>query len=161
MRRYYADFPWNDYCFRDRHPSLYAEHITEVIVSGMEAYIPHSFSRPKRSKPWINTACSRVIHDGKVAHKRYLSFSSPASPALYISVWNHANFVVQLAKKSFIHRKCQNLSRSNSPRDFWHLAKKHLQQLYCSSFPPPFVQPGGTNAISSICKAEPFAQIFA
>ena len=39
MRRYYADFPWNDYCFRVRDPPLWVERITEVIVSGMEAYI--------------------------------------------------------------------------------------------------------------------------
>ncbi|MPC23839.1 hypothetical protein E2C01_016906 [Portunus trituberculatus] len=38
LRRYYADFPWNDYYyFRVRDPTLCAEHITEVIVSGMEA----------------------------------------------------------------------------------------------------------------------------
>ncbi|MPC40846.1 hypothetical protein E2C01_034419 [Portunus trituberculatus] len=29
LRRYYADFPWNDYCFHVRDPSLCAEHITE------------------------------------------------------------------------------------------------------------------------------------
>ena len=60
LRRYYADFPWNDYCFRDGDPSLCAECIT---VSGMEAYIHHSFFHPKPSKPWCNTACSRAIHD--------------------------------------------------------------------------------------------------
>ena len=90
LRRYYANFPWNDYCFRDRDPSLCAERITEVIVSGMEAYIPHSFSQPKPSKPWFNTACSRAIHDREVAHKRYLSLPSPESHALYISARNHA-----------------------------------------------------------------------
>ncbi|MPC52446.1 hypothetical protein E2C01_046315 [Portunus trituberculatus] len=59
-RRYYADFPWNDYCFRVRDPSLCAERITEVIVSGMEAYICHSvFS--SQTLPWFNTACSRAI----------------------------------------------------------------------------------------------------
>ena len=62
------------YCFHDGDPSLCAERITEVIVSGMEAYLPHSFSRPKSSKPWCNTACSRAIRDREVAHKRYLSF---------------------------------------------------------------------------------------
>ncbi|MPC51606.1 hypothetical protein E2C01_045455 [Portunus trituberculatus] len=36
----------------------------------MEAYIPHSFSQPKSSKPWFNTDCSRAIHDKEVAHKR-------------------------------------------------------------------------------------------
>ncbi|MPC41257.1 hypothetical protein E2C01_034845 [Portunus trituberculatus] len=29
LRRYYADFPWNDYCFRVRDPSLCAIRITE------------------------------------------------------------------------------------------------------------------------------------
>ncbi|MPC85884.1 hypothetical protein E2C01_080683 [Portunus trituberculatus] len=63
LKRYYADFPWNDYCFRVRDSSLCAEPTTEVIVSGMEAYIPHSFSQPKPSKSWFNSAYSRVIHD--------------------------------------------------------------------------------------------------
>ncbi|MPC19979.1 hypothetical protein E2C01_012907 [Portunus trituberculatus] len=51
LRKYYTDFPWNDYCFCVRDPSLCAERITEVIVSGMEVYIPHSFSQPQPSKP--------------------------------------------------------------------------------------------------------------
>ncbi|MPC42288.1 hypothetical protein E2C01_035907 [Portunus trituberculatus] len=29
LRRYYVDFPWNDYCFRVRDPSLCAERLTE------------------------------------------------------------------------------------------------------------------------------------
>ena len=160
LRGYYADFPWNDYCFRVRDPSLCAERITEVIVSGMEAYIPHSFSRPKPSKPWFNTACSRAIHDREEAHKGYLSHPSPESHALYISARNHAKSVLQLAKNSFIHRKCQNLSRSNSPRDFWHLAKNISNNFTSSSFPPLF-HADGTTAITSISKAELFAQTFA
>ena len=111
--RYYADFPWNDYCFHDRDPSLCAEHITEVIVSSMEAYIP------------------RAIHDREVAHKRYLSLPSPESHALYISARNHAKSVLQLA---FIRRKCQNLSRYNTSR-LLASSQKHLQQLYFFIFP--------------------------
>ncbi|MPC20711.1 hypothetical protein E2C01_013666 [Portunus trituberculatus] len=61
LRRYYADFPWNDYCFRVRDPSLCAERITEVIVSGMEAYIPHSISQPKPSKTCL-TQCVFVLY---------------------------------------------------------------------------------------------------
>ena len=82
-------------------PSLCAECITEVIVSGMEAYIPHSFSRPKPSKPWFNTAYSRSLHDREVYHKRYLSLPSPEFHALYISARNHSKSVLQLAKHSF------------------------------------------------------------
>ncbi|MPC87924.1 hypothetical protein E2C01_082806 [Portunus trituberculatus] len=76
LRRYYADFPWNDYCFCVKHPTLCAECITEV--SGMEAYIPHSFSQPKPSKPWFNTPwSSRAIHDRECEGKWEATISRP------------------------------------------------------------------------------------
>ena len=81
--------------FPVRDPSsLCAEHRTEVIVSGMEVYIPHSLSRPESSNLWFNAACSRAIHDREAAHKWYLSLPSPESHALYISARNHAKFVL-------------------------------------------------------------------
>ncbi|MPC63493.1 hypothetical protein E2C01_057591 [Portunus trituberculatus] len=43
LRMYYADFSWNDFCFRVIDPSLCTKRITEVILSGMKAYISHSF----------------------------------------------------------------------------------------------------------------------
>ncbi|KAL7636546.1 UNVERIFIED_CONTAM: hypothetical protein RMT77_013321 [Armadillidium vulgare] len=51
LRLYFSDFPWNDYCFRGGGPSECAERITEVILSGMEAYIPYSFPSTKPNKP--------------------------------------------------------------------------------------------------------------
>ena len=160
LRQYYADFPWNDFCFRARDPSLCAERITEVIISGMEAFIPHSFSNPKARKPWFNSACSHAIHDREKAYKRYRSHPTPENHTLYKSAQNHAKSVLQLAKNSFLHRKCQNLSQSNSPRDFWHLAKNISNNFSSSSF-PPMLHSDGTTAISSISKAELFAQTFA
>ena len=47
LRHYYSDFSLDDYCFHVRDPSLCAEHITEVIVSGIESYLPHTFSDSK------------------------------------------------------------------------------------------------------------------
>ena len=38
---YFFDFPWNDYCFRRGGSSDCAERISEVILSGMEAYISY------------------------------------------------------------------------------------------------------------------------
>ncbi|MPC43523.1 hypothetical protein E2C01_037172 [Portunus trituberculatus] len=115
MRRYYADFPWNDYCFCVRDLYLCAERITEVIVSGMEAYIHHSFSEPIRSKLWFNSAYSRAIQDREVAHKRNFSLPSPESHALYIPSRNQAKSVLKCAKHSFIYERSQNLSNSNTP----------------------------------------------
>ncbi len=36
MRKYFSDFPWNEYCFRTKDPSVCAQRITDVIVSAME-----------------------------------------------------------------------------------------------------------------------------
>ena len=160
LRQYYSDFPWNDYCFHGRDPSLSAERITEVIVSGMEACIPHTFSLPNARQPWFNFTCSRAVKDREVAHKRYRRNPSAENHALYISARNHAKSVLQLTKNSSIHRKCQNLSSSNSSRDFWHLANSISNNFSSSSFPPMF-QPDGSTAVSSVSKAELFAHTFA
>ena len=160
MRQYFSDFPWNDYCFRVRDPSVCAQRITEVIVSAMEVFIPHTFSTPNAKKPWFNHACSRAVKDRETAFKRYQSLPTPNNHALYISARNRAKSILRLTKNSFIHRKCNNLANSNSPKDFWHLAKNISNNFTSSSF-PPLCSPDGLTAITSVSKAELFAQTFA
>ena len=125
----------------------------------MELYISHSFSNTKTKKPWFNSACSRAVNDREAAHKRYRSHSSAETHALYISASNHAKSILQLTKNSFINRKCQSLSNSNSSRDFWHLAINISNNFTFLSF-PPLLQPYGSTAVSSFSKAELFAQTF-
>ena len=160
LRSYYADFPWNDYCFHDRDASRCAERITEVIVSGMETFIPHSFSSPKSNKPWFNSACSRAIHDKDEAHNRYRNLPSDENHRLFISARNHAKSVLRCTRSSFINKKCQSLHNSNASRDFWHLYKNISNNFTSSSF-PPLIHPDGNTAVSAISKAELFAQTFA
>ena len=159
LRMYFSDFPWNDYCFRVRDPSVCAQRITEVIVSGMEAYIPHTFSPTHARKPWFNHACSRAVKDREAAYRRYLSLRTNDSHSLYISARNRAKSILRLTKNSFINRKCQNLLSSNSSKNFWHLAKNISNNFTSSSF-PPLLQPDGTTAVTSISKAELFAHTF-
>ena len=52
------------------------------------------------------------------------------------------------------------LAAANSPRDFWHLAKNISNNFTFSSF-PRMSHPDGSTAVSSISKAELFAQTFA
>ena len=114
LRQYYSDILWDDYCFHVRDPSLCAERTTEVIISGMELYILHTFSNARTKKPWFNFACSRAVKDREAAHKRYRSHSSAETRFLHISACNHAKSILQLTKNSFINRKCQNLYNFNS-----------------------------------------------
>ncbi|MPC67112.1 hypothetical protein E2C01_061278 [Portunus trituberculatus] len=152
LRRYYADFPWNDYCFHARGPFLSAECITEV--SGMEVYILILFLN-------LNLLNLGLTQPVLVLYmiERYLSLPSPQFHALYISAQNHARSVLLLAKHSFINRKFQNISNSKSPCDIWHLAKNIFNNFAFSSFPPLF-HPHGTTAISSVSTAKLFYQTF-
>ena len=134
LRQYYSDFPWDDFCFHVRDPSLCAERITEIIISGMELYIPHTFFNTKAKKPWFNSACSRAVKDREAAHIRYRSHPSAETYALYTFARYHIKSILQLTKNSFINRKCQNLSNSNSSRGFFHLANNISNNFTSSSF---------------------------
>jgi hypothetical protein len=160
LRQYFQDFPWNDYCFRGQGPSECAERISEVITSGMEAYIPFTFPHSNSKKSWFNQACSTAVHNREEAFKRYRRLQTPESHTLYISARNRAKSVLRLSKKSFIRAKCNDLSGSSTSRSFWHLAKTLTTNFTSSSFPPLFL-PDGNVATSSSDKAELFSQTFA
>ena len=140
--QYYSDFPWDDYCFHARDPSLCAETITEVIISSMKLYIIHTFFNTKAKKSQFNSACSHAVKDREAALKPYRSHTSAKTHAIYISVRNNAKYILQLIKNSF--------------RDFWHLANNIFNRFSSSSF-PPLSPPDGFTSIPSFSKAELFA----
>ena len=65
-----------------------------MIISGMELYIPHSFSNTKAKKSWFNSACSRAVNNREAAHKWYRSHPSAETHALYIYARNHAKSIL-------------------------------------------------------------------
>ncbi|KAL7640560.1 UNVERIFIED_CONTAM: hypothetical protein RMT77_008835 [Armadillidium vulgare] len=160
LRSYFSDFPWNDYCFRGRGPSECADRITEVILSGMEAYIPYSFPSTKPNKPWFNSACSRAIRRRDAAFRDYRRLQTPETHATYISSRNRAKSILRDTKNSFLRRKCNNISGSSSSRPFWHFAKNVNSNFASSSFPSLVSSDGSTTVLPS-SKAELFAQTFA
>ena len=159
LRQYFSDFPWNDYCFRGREPTVCASRITEIILSGMEAYIPFSYPLTNAKKPWFNHACSNAIRDKERAFNRYRRQPTPDSHHAYICARNRAKSILRSAKNTFIRNKCSELSNSNSSRSFWHLAKNLSNNFTSSSFPPLF-RSDGTIAVSSTDKAELFVETF-
>ena len=129
LRSYFFDFPWNDYCFRGRSFLECAERITEVIFSGMEAYIPYFFPSTKSNNPWFNSACSRAIRRRDAALRDYHRLQIPETHATYISPRNRAKCNT---KNSFLLRKCNNSSDSSSSSPFWHFAKMSTLTLLLS-----------------------------
>ena len=109
-------------------------NITEVIISGMELGILHTFFNTIAKNLWFNSTCSRAVKDIKTVLKRYRSHPPAETHALYITANKHAKSIFQLNKNSSININCHNLSKSNSSRDFWHLAND-IHQFYFFTFP--------------------------
>ena len=160
LRLHFSVFPWNDHCFRGRGPSECVERITEVILDGMETYIPSSFPSSRSQKPWFNTDCSRAIRLRDGAYRKYRRLQTPESRSSYISCRNRAKTVIRLAKDSFLRDKCNIVSGSSSSRAFWHLAKNISSNFASSSFPPLHSSDGSVAVLPS-AKAELLAEVFA
>ncbi len=87
-----------------------------------------------------------------------MSLPTPENHTLYISARNRAKYILRLAKNSFINGKCQNLAKSSSSKDFWHLAK-NISNNFTSCF-SPLCNSDGSTAVTSISRAELFAHTF-
>nr|CAH7728856.1 unnamed protein product [Callosobruchus chinensis] len=58
LRDFFSSFPWNDVCFAKHDVSTVCSEVTEVILVGMEAYIPHTTKTFKPgSNGWFNKSC--------------------------------------------------------------------------------------------------------
>ena len=108
----------------------------------------------------FNSAFSRTVLDREAANKWYRIHPSAETHALYMYARNHAKYILELTKNSFINTRCHNLSYSNSARDFWQLANNISNNFASSSF-PPLLQLDGSTVVSFYTKAELFAQNFA
>ena len=159
LRNFFSDFPWVNYCLLCGDASVSAKRITEVILAGMEAFIPFSSKTTSSSNPWFNRSCSEAIQARDQAYRAWKTFPTSGSHSAFISARNRCKRVIREAKHSFIQRKCDNLSSSSTDRSFWSLAKG-ISNNFCRSTFPSLFRPDGTIAVSPIDKASLFGSRF-
>ena len=161
IRQFYHDFPWNDFVFRSRDPSECALLFTEVLVAGMEAYVPFSFAKSSSScKPWFDRSCSEAIQSRDEAYQLWKSIPSPLNHANFLTARNRTSTVLDKAKRNFLKSKCQLLINNPSSRTFWSLSKQITNNFSNSSFPPLF-KDESTVATTPSEKASVFLHKFA
>ena len=159
MSAFLFDFPWGDYCFRSRDASSVATFVTEIMVAGMDAYIPSSVKSFSPSNPWFDRACSQAIQAREQAYQSYQVSPSTASHSTFISARNRCKTIIRRAKHSFVQRKCDNLTASPSNNSLWSLAK-NVSNNFCNSSFPPLFRPDGSIACSPSEKATLFGSLF-
>ena len=101
MRDFLNDFPWEDYCFRNRCPDLAAQKVAEVITSGMEAYIPSTTKTFSPTKPWFDHACSLAIQARERAYRSYKDSPSELTLNIFRSARNRCAIQIRRAKSAF------------------------------------------------------------
>ena len=154
-----SDFPWGDVCFRSGDPSVAVSQIEEVIMAGMEEYIPSTIKTFSPSNPWFDRACSSAIQVRERAHQTWVSSPSILTHTNFISARNRTNSITRQAKRSFVRRKSDRLSSNPTSKTFWSLAKPMLNNFCNSNFPPLF-RPDGSIAVSPSEKANLFGSLF-
>ena len=159
LSSYFLDFPWEDYCFCSGDPDTVAPLVTDVIVSGMEAYVPFSIKTFSPSKPWFDHACFLAVQARERAFRSYRSSPSALTHAAFISARNRCKSITRKAKTSFGKKKVESLTRSPTEKAFWFLAKKFSKNFCNSSFPPLFC-PDGSITCSPTDKATLFGSLF-
>nr|CAH7729536.1 unnamed protein product [Callosobruchus chinensis] len=153
LRDFFSSFPWNDVCFAKHDVSTVCSEITEVILVGMEAYIPHTTKTFKPgSNGWFNKSCDTTRLQKVLADRTYLQDPTVENRQADVEAKNQYNGTVRLAKSQHdANIKQKVMSRPNGSRSFWTLAKQIEGNFLRSSFPP----------ITCADKAEVFAKTFA
>nr|CAH7732737.1 unnamed protein product [Callosobruchus chinensis] len=162
LRDFFSSFPWNDVCFAKHDVSTVCSEITEVILVGMEAYIPHTTKTFKPgSNGWFNKSCDTARRQKVLAHRTYLQDPTVENRQADIEARNRYNGTVRQAKSQHDAKiKQKVMSRPNGSRSFWTLAKQIEGNSSRSSF-PPITCADGTVATAFKDKAEVYAKTFA
>ncbi|CAG4993662.1 unnamed protein product [Colias eurytheme] len=168
LRTFYASYPWGRVCFSSDDPNTCADSVADVILQGMELFIPSSVVPVGgRTKPWFNRSCIKASHckqERFQAWHQAQALSDPSVKSLkkkYNSASRAYKKEIAMAKANYIKRLGQRLARLPSgTRAFWSLSKAIQNNFSRSSFPP---MRKGDNALahSAKDKADLLCSIFA
>ncbi len=124
LRDFIAVFPWKEACFSSC-PSATASSISEIILLGMDMFIPKQSKNFKASSPsWFNSSCQAAVKKKNLAFKNWKSNPTPLSHSHYTQYRNACKATIASAKEAFVHKIAGKLSEAPShDRRFWSLAK--------------------------------------
>ena len=161
LRQFYSQFPWNDVCFSSDISST-CDSVTEIIITGMTEYIPHSSKPGKPNSPdWFNHSCAEAVRIKNTKHRIYNSNPSEHNWNVYVHARNKCSSVINAAKKAFVRRMSGKVASCPSgSRPFWSMAKL-ISRNFSESSIPPLCSSDGSISNDPQSKANIFAAQFA
>ncbi|XP_045500113.1 uncharacterized protein LOC123697614 [Colias croceus] len=168
MRTFFSSYPWGRVCFSAEDPSTCADSVADVILQGMELFIPNSVVPiGGKSQPWFGHSCktaSRRKRDCYQAWANALVSSDPDARTLkreLNSASRSFKRAIARAKSEHIAKLGEKLARLPSgTRAFWALAKA-VQGNFCRPSLPSLRMENDLLAHTAKEKADLLSSLFA
>ncbi|XP_045492437.1 uncharacterized protein LOC123691896 [Colias croceus] len=167
MREFFSSYPWKQVCFA-HDPSAYADSVADVVLQGMELFIPSSVVPiGGKSQPWYGHLCKEAFRQKQDCFRNWADAflkQDPNASALkkqYNFACRQYKRKMSIAKSEFIRGIGKKLTRFPSgSRAFWSLAKA-IQGNFCQPTFPPLRREDDTLAHSPKEKADLLGALFA
>ncbi|XP_062528539.1 uncharacterized protein LOC134200191 [Bombyx mori] len=168
LREFYASYPWGRFCFSSADPDVCADRLKDVVLQGMELFIPSSeVPVGGRSRPWYNNASRDAAHLKRSAYVAWDDARRRRDPNIseerrkYNAASRSYKKVIARAKSEHVARIGERLkSYPSGSRAFWSLAKA-AEGNFCRSSLPPLRKSDDSLAHSAKEKADLLVKLFA
>ncbi|CAK1584849.1 unnamed protein product [Parnassius mnemosyne] len=168
MRSFFASYPWGRVCFSPEDPSVVADSVADVVLQGMELFIPSSVVPiGGRSQPWFGRSCKIASRYKQECYRAWADASTSrdlntsALKKKYNSASRSFKSVIAKARSEHIGRIGEKLVRLPSgTRAFWSLAKA-VQGNFCQPSLPSLHREDDSLAHAAKEKADLLCSLFA
>ncbi|XP_013161244.1 PREDICTED: uncharacterized protein LOC106113067, partial [Papilio xuthus] len=168
MRSFYASYPWGQVCFNLDNPDAVADSIADVVLQGMELFIPSTMvPSGGRSRPWFGRSCKIALRYKRECYRAWAEalaagdHNSSALKMKYNSASRSFKRVIAKAKSEHVASIGEKLVRLPSgTRAFWSLAKA-VQGNFCRPSLPSLRREDDSLAHTAKEKADLLVSLFA
>ncbi|XP_045541866.1 uncharacterized protein LOC123723329 [Papilio machaon] len=168
MRSFFASYPWERVCFKLDDPDAVADSVTDVVLQGMELFIPSSVVPiGGSSRPWYGRSCKLAARYKQDCYRAWAEASAArdVNTSLLKKKYNSASRsfkrVIAKAKSEHVAIIGERLVKLPSgTRAFWSLAKA-VQGNFCKPSLPSLRRGDDSLAHTAKEKADLLCSLFA
>ncbi|XP_013143050.1 PREDICTED: uncharacterized protein LOC106106938 [Papilio polytes] len=168
MRTFFASYPWGQVCFNLDGPDAVADSIADVVLQGMELFVPSSVVPiGGKTRPWFGHSCKSALRYKRECYRAWAVASAAGDETTrelrkkYNLASRSFKRVIARAKSEHVASIGEKLVRLPSgTRAFWSLAKA-VQGNFCRPSLPSLRREDDSLAHTAKEKADLLASLFA
>lgn len=168
MRSFFASYPWRQVCFTPDDPNAVADSVADVVLQGMELFIPSSVVPiGGKSQPWFGHSCKVAIRQKQASYQAWANAAAVQDVNTSVLKKKY-NFASRSCKRAVAKAKLKHIGGigeklvrlPSGTRAFWSLAKA-VQGNFCKPSLPPLHREDESLAHDAKEKADLLGSLFA